>query len=336
VRNGGEYLKQCVDSVLAQSLDNFEIAVLDNCSCDGSVQWLTGLDDPRIKIYPAATPLSIQDNWARALEVPKHEFMTLLSHDDVLDPNYLEVMDRLIRDNPDAGLYQAHFRLIDEEGRVLRPCIPMPFRETAAEFLTARCNWQRDTFGTGYMMRSSDYDAVGGIPNFEKLLFADDALWLLLMRGSWKATAAETCFSYRMHTQSASHQAGWQSRLRSITQFLEFMEEYKKQDPAVERAFREGFSCFQHHCQHIRASYSFLLVQATKQNVRLESPTAREAVVELSHVQPSLAKEIDNWKIRVREFINRNPVARFIYNAYILIRHGEWRGRRVRPRRRAA
>jgi glycosyltransferase involved in cell wall biosynthesis len=43
--NGGEYLKECVRSVLAQSYRDFELVVLDDCSSDGSLQWLATIDD---------------------------------------------------------------------------------------------------------------------------------------------------------------------------------------------------------------------------------------------------------------------------------------------------
>src|SRR5687767_8920998 len=107
VRNGGEYLKLCVRSVLAQTCRDFELAVLDNCSDDGSSEWLASLDDPRITVYTSRTPLSIEANWARALEIPKREFMTIVGHDDLLHPNYLELMDALIRREPEASLYFA-------------------------------------------------------------------------------------------------------------------------------------------------------------------------------------------------------------------------------------
>ena len=143
--NGGEYLKQCVRSVSSQTYTDFELAVLDNCSQDDTAQWLSSLNDERIKVYTSSKFLSIEENWARALEIPKNEFITLLGHDDLLDPNYLEVMDELIRLHPDAGLYQAHFHLIDQDGQIIRRCSPQPARETAAEYLTARFQQQRDS-----------------------------------------------------------------------------------------------------------------------------------------------------------------------------------------------
>jgi glycosyltransferase involved in cell wall biosynthesis len=66
VRNGGKYAKECVNSILAQTLNDFNLTVLDNCSTDGTLQWITALNDERIIIHPSSNPLSIEENWGRA------------------------------------------------------------------------------------------------------------------------------------------------------------------------------------------------------------------------------------------------------------------------------
>ena len=199
VRNGGEYVKECVSSILAQSLGDFQLQVLDNCSTDGTSDYLQSLRDERIKIYPADKPLTIEENWARITTIPKNEFITLIGHDDVLDTNYLAVMDRLIQKHPQAGLYQAHFRYINATGGTIRLCKPMDEVQSPQEFITFFLSGMIDIMGTGFMMRSVDYDAVGGIPPYPNLLFADFELWLNLAGKSYKATAFEECFSYRIH-----------------------------------------------------------------------------------------------------------------------------------------
>src|SRR5579872_3781791 len=86
VRNGGHYVKACVGSILAQTFVDFELLVLDNCSTDGTTEWLSTLKDPRIMIFPAEKPLTIEENWGRITRIPKKEFITLIGHDDILYP----------------------------------------------------------------------------------------------------------------------------------------------------------------------------------------------------------------------------------------------------------
>ena len=92
VKNGGDYLKECVNSILSQTYTNFNLLILENCSTDNTLNWLMSLHDDRIKIYPSSESLVIEENWARVLSIPKNEFMTLIGHDDILLPNYLQVV----------------------------------------------------------------------------------------------------------------------------------------------------------------------------------------------------------------------------------------------------
>src|SRR4029078_5164379 len=117
VYNGGEYVKECVQSILSQSFSQFNLHVLDNYSTDGTLEWLSSLKDERIKIYPAERFLPMEENWQRILSIPRNEMMTIIGHDDLLDSNYLASMDAFIQKHPDASLYQAHFRFIDQQGK---------------------------------------------------------------------------------------------------------------------------------------------------------------------------------------------------------------------------
>src|ERR1017187_1126844 len=233
VRNGGDYVKECVNSILTQTLQDFNLIVLDNCSTDGTLEWLHSLDDNRIIIHEFPKPLSIEENWARIQSIPKNEFITLIGHDDILNENYLEVMNNLILKHPSASLYQTHFQYIDENGKILRTCKPMDEIEYAYEFLAAyMCNII-DTTGTGYMMRSKDYDDLGGInTSFEKLMFADYALWLSLSLISYKATSFEIAFKYRIH-DSVSKVTGGQEYQQAFEKFLQFIISHAEKNDKI-------------------------------------------------------------------------------------------------------
>jgi glycosyltransferase involved in cell wall biosynthesis len=243
VRNGGEHLKACVASILAQVHEHFRLVVLENGSTDDTPSWLRQLRDPRISVWESPAPLEIEKNWARILRLDlSEEFMTVIGHDDMLDPGYLSQMSALIDAQPDAGLYQCHFRLIDKYGRRLRSCLPMPARETAEGFLAARLRLRRDSYGTGYMFRASDYARVGGIPLYKKLIFADDALWLELMRGSYKATLEREMFSYRLHPGATSRSLDWRPTYDALACYLDFLKNYCQSDRGVQSVLKNGMA----------------------------------------------------------------------------------------------
>ena len=115
--NGGDYLKACIAAIQAQTDPDFALAVLDDGSTDGSLEWLAGLDEPRLTVYPAPEHLGIVQNWGRALEIPKAEFMTILGQDDLLDPDYLAVMDALTQGAPGRRAVPRAFSVYQRAGR---------------------------------------------------------------------------------------------------------------------------------------------------------------------------------------------------------------------------
>jgi glycosyltransferase involved in cell wall biosynthesis len=227
VNNGGEYLPLCVESILAQSYQDYNLVILENQSTDGTSEWLRALErkDPKVKVITSKAALSIEDNWKRILTVPKNEFMTVIGHDDLLEPNFLEETNKTIQEEPDANLYLTHYKLIDSRGKLIRYCKPIPKQESAAEFLAARMAEIRDSVGAGSVMRSRQYDDVGGIPAYPNLMFADDALWVKLIGTTFIATSPQVCFSYRFHPDSVSGTPSQAALFAGLKQYFGFLRE---------------------------------------------------------------------------------------------------------------
>jgi glycosyltransferase involved in cell wall biosynthesis len=248
VKNGGSYLKQCVNSILSQSFGGFNLHVLDNNSDDGSLQWVKSLKDDRIKLYPSEVSLTMEQNWGRIVSIQKNEFMTMIGHDDILDSEYLSVIDKLILRHPDASLYQTHFRYIDPSGSAIRHCKPMDEVQSASEFLASFLASTIDTMGTGFVMRSADYNACGGIPSYPNLLFADFELWINLALKGYKATAFEECFGFRLHQSATTTSPDIKFHL-AFSQFIKFLVGLKTRNSDLSRTIERysldfiGFYC---------------------------------------------------------------------------------------------
>lgn len=313
--NGGAYFKECVRGIRAQTRPDWQLAVLDDCSSDDSLEWLASLNDARITAFPSKKRLGIERNWARALEIPLHPWMTIIAQDDLLDANYLDVMSELIEKNSDAGLLFAHFRFIDERGETQRVCRAMPERESAAQYITELFCDRRDTHAAGYMWPSQKYREVGGIPLYRGLLFADDALWIKLMQGSYKATAHAQCFGVRTHRDSASHAPDWRSWMAGMEEYLPFLESVAATDSDFARAC-ERFAphYFKRWCRNV---YILAMMQATHRNRRVAVETFDEIASVLHRAAPQWEADFRASRsergLRLREWINANPLARRLY-----------------------
>lgn len=249
VRNGGQYIKDCVQSIFSQEYTDFELLVLENGSTDGTAEWLQTIGDPRLKLFPARQPLTIEENWNRILHVEKSTFITLIGHDDILFPTYLKEMESLIRRYPEAKLYQTHFNYINSQGDPIRNCLPMREVEDAKGFLESCLNRTIDLMGTGFMMRAADYQAVGGIPMYPNLLFADFELWLNITKKGFKVTSMETCFSFRLH-QSTTTTSGDDKMHKAFRQFITYLIQLGNENQAYQEVINSHAGNFlEHYCQ---------------------------------------------------------------------------------------
>jgi len=225
VHNGGEYLKLFIQSIYSQTLQPNEILILENASTDNTVNWLKSLNDPRIKLFPSDSLLPIEKNWDRIKTIPRKKWMVISGHDDIMKPGFIEGIMKLTEKYPDASLYQTHFDIIDENGLVRSNCDPMPEVQSMPEFFKTTLN-----NGSGFAMRSADYDAIGGIPMYPGFFFTDFALWMKLTAISYKATATENLFSYRHHQQNTSSNSSVINFSKGLEAFLDYLYELKQTD----------------------------------------------------------------------------------------------------------
>ena len=312
VRNGGTLVKACVHSILSQTYAGFNFLVLDNNSNDGTLEWIRSLNDERIIIYPAKESLGIEGNWGRIKDLSKNEFITLIGHDDILDPHYLSVMDELISKYPDAGLYQSHFRYIDSTGNTIRACKPMKEKQAPSEVLANFLSMQTDVMGTGFMMRSKDYDALGGIPLYPKLLFADLELWINLTKKSYMAVAAQECFAFRIH-QSTTTTSSDEVMLGAFEQFTRFLKRLGTDDPAFDKVIKEhAGSILNFYCQGLT---SRLLRTPMKKR---KGQTVQAVINHFNSYADSLLpagtfKPLDNFTVRMALFVDSNFITRNLF-----------------------
>lgn len=120
VLNGEQHIKQCIQSIIDQSYENFEIIVSINASQDSTAEIVRSFADPRVRILPELTQLlSLHENWARALSGARGEWVKMVCHDDLLLPDCLAVQTELLKLYPGAALASGRRRIIDDNGEVI-------------------------------------------------------------------------------------------------------------------------------------------------------------------------------------------------------------------------
>lgn len=96
---------ETIQSALNQTIEVEEIIVVDNCSSDGTNEYLKKKfkNHRNIKIYRNDEHLSILNNWLKAISYSKSQYSLLLWSDDIIEYDFIEKCSRILNDNPKAG-----------------------------------------------------------------------------------------------------------------------------------------------------------------------------------------------------------------------------------------
>jgi glycosyltransferase involved in cell wall biosynthesis len=89
VKNGAVNLKECMDSILNQSYQNFELLIFDDDSIDNTLQILKTYKDGRIKLFSGK--LGFITNLNKGIEYSRSKYIARMDADDIMDPLRLEI-----------------------------------------------------------------------------------------------------------------------------------------------------------------------------------------------------------------------------------------------------
>lgn len=124
--NYAQYLRYCLDSVLAQTYSNIEIIIQDNASTDNSyeilleyeMKYLRGETDKYINIGRNKYNVGSDKNATICIGRAEGRYLLLLSSDDALKPTYVERCVEVLENNPTVSMVMVHRDEIDENGKI--------------------------------------------------------------------------------------------------------------------------------------------------------------------------------------------------------------------------
>lgn len=223
--NAMRFLPQAVDSVLAQTYQDFEIILVNDGSTDKIEQWASTLEDSRIHFVSQVNQgTAIARN--TGLKHAVGEYIAFLDADDLWHPLKLEKQVDALAENPDVGFVYTWVLLIDKQGKPLDKLWKISYE---GNVWTRLIEGNIIACGSVPMIRRACIETVG---LFEKFSFGceDWDFWLRVSAHVSFKVVREVLAYYREVPGSISR-----SRKGKLSERLRKMEESYQH--LIERAF---------------------------------------------------------------------------------------------------
>ena len=194
------YLREALDSILAQTFTDFELIVLDDCSPDNAERVLDEYEDSRIVRYKGERNQGLANVLNIGIEMARGQYIARMDSDDISRPNRLRVQVDFLESHPEIDLCSCGMQLFGDRQEVwIRESDPEKVKIIALLFspvLHASSVWRKDVFESHdlrfrqEMVPSEDYD-----------------LWTrALLDGLCLVNIPEVLYQYRIRNDQASSQ----------------------------------------------------------------------------------------------------------------------------------
>lgn len=209
VYNGSNYIKEAIDSSLAQTYSNLEILVVnDGSSDDGATEAIVLSYGEKIRYFSKPNG-GVSSALNLGISQMRGEYFSWLSHDDVYEPQKIELQMQQILAHGSANVIALCGGVfIDENSDVIaNKRLPSPFftgfvsRDTALRYLLDK-GWFN---GCAMLIPRSAFDVCGGFQ--EDLRFSQDYLmWATILLGGYDLLFNDTSLVLsRIHSTQQTH-----------------------------------------------------------------------------------------------------------------------------------
>lgn len=223
--NYKQYLPKRIATVLHQTFDDYEIILLDDCSTDGSKEYLQ-----EIAKHPKVSTCILNEKntgnpfvqWQKGIQYAKGEYIWIAESDDYCDPSFLEEMIALMELHPNASYAFCGSHIVDENDKFIPKNFDTwkqedgkAFLYHSQDFLKHYLLWRCTSYNASMVLfRKKKYENIQ--MDFSALRYSGDWLFWIKMAEKGDVIILHKRLNYfRRHSASVTIKAnGGEKQLR--------------------------------------------------------------------------------------------------------------------------
>ncbi len=194
VYNGEQYLEESICSVLKQTIEDWELIIVDDCSEDETFSIIEKYEkmDNRIRGIRNETNQKLPKSLNIGFSYAKGKYLTWTSDDNIFLPNALEKMLQYLEINRDIPMVCAGMDMIDSSGNIIG----------SFEGYEEKLMYFNNCVGACFMYRYKVLEEIGNY-NLDWFLIEDYEYWMRILFFYGKiGYISQTLYKYRYHNNS--------------------------------------------------------------------------------------------------------------------------------------
>jgi glycosyltransferase involved in cell wall biosynthesis len=191
--NGARFLKEAVESIVHQTLQDWELIVVDDGSTDDTPEIMAGYHDPRIRYLKNEGNKGLVYSLNRAIEASAGRYIARMDADDISQPERLKKQVIFLELHPEIAVYDARQQFIDDTGY---PTGSFNSDIIGTENILRKMPWFNCMGHPSVIMRAE----IAKTYRYRKVVYEDYDLWLRMLNDGLKLERTlEPLLLYRVH-----------------------------------------------------------------------------------------------------------------------------------------
>lgn len=207
IQNCANYVSDAIKSILGQTMVNFELIIIDDCSTDSTNKVVTSFNDNRIKFIRNNLPLGICDCLNYGISLAQGKYIVRMDGDDISEPDRFHYQFEFMEANPEVGLLGTWYTIMDCNTKVQ---LPLEHNQIIFDMLEY-CPIAHPTV----FIRRAIIDSLSRLYDANYVYAEDYELWSRISQITKVANLPYYLLKYRKHDMQSSKRYSFQQQQTS-------------------------------------------------------------------------------------------------------------------------